>query len=253
MEAAVGVAAINSFFNAPETLAGRGVRRNALEAARTFLTAPCRRSRDEKWPSLATSPILSPWLAQCRLHILERRPQGGDFPDPACEYLLPSMDYVFITGSTFINKTLPAGLLALSCGAKTVVVGPSTPLSPLLFDHGASLLAGTVVRDAASVWSHVAEGGDRSIFQHGAEMMKITATETKVSSQSPEIVGQGATMADSKTQPILKDNTSRHIVCNPPHHFILHETKVPIFRKERTCAKPICSGGAICAADVGRL
>ena len=52
-------------------------------------------------------PNLEPLAAQCRLHILERRPQSGDFPDPACEYLLPSMDYVFITGSTFINKTLP--------------------------------------------------------------------------------------------------------------------------------------------------
>ena len=84
----------------------------------------------------------------------------------------------------------------MSCGAKTVVVGPSTPLSPLLFDHGASLLAGTVVRDAATVWSHVAEGGDRSIFQHGAEMMKITAADRKVPSQSQEIVGTGgATMA----------------------------------------------------------
>jgi hypothetical protein len=190
MEAAVGVAAINSFFNAPETLAGRWSPSQCVGGGANIFDCILPAIKGRKVAVIGHFPNLEPLAAQCQLHILERRPQSDDFPDPACEYLLPTMDYVFITGSTFINKTLPR-LLALSCGAKTVVVGPSTPLSPLLFEHGASLLAGTVVRDAASVWLHVAESGDRSIFQHGAEMMKITATDRKVSSQFQEIVGQG--------------------------------------------------------------
>jgi uncharacterized protein (DUF4213/DUF364 family) len=31
----------------------------------------------------------------------------GKIPDPACEYLLPSQDFVFCTGVTLINKTAP--------------------------------------------------------------------------------------------------------------------------------------------------
>ena len=43
----------------------------------------------------------------CRLSILERDPVLGDYPDSACEYILPEQDYVFITGMTLVNKTLP--------------------------------------------------------------------------------------------------------------------------------------------------
>ena len=30
-----------------------------------------------------------------------------DFLDSACEYILPEQDFVFITGMTLTNKTLP--------------------------------------------------------------------------------------------------------------------------------------------------
>jgi hypothetical protein len=175
MEAAVGLAAINSFVNAPKTLAGHWTPSQCVGGGANIFDSILPAIKGRRVAVIGHFPNLEPLAAHCQLHILERRPQSGDYPDPACEYLLPSMEYVFITGSTFINKTLPR-LLALSGGGKTVIVGPSTPLSPLLTDHGTSLLAGTVVRDEASVWSHVAEGGDRSIFRHGAEMMKVTPT-----------------------------------------------------------------------------
>ena len=61
----------------------------------------------------------------------------GDYPDSACEYLLPDMDYVFISGSAFVNKTMPR-LLTLASNAHTVVLGPSTPASPALLHAGAT-------------------------------------------------------------------------------------------------------------------
>jgi uncharacterized protein (DUF4213/DUF364 family) len=44
---------------------------------------------------------------KCSLSILEREPEGTDFLDSACEYILPEQDFVFITGMTLTNKTLP--------------------------------------------------------------------------------------------------------------------------------------------------
>ena len=80
------------------------------------------------------------------LTVLERNPRMGDLPDPACEYVLPEQDYVLMTGTTFTNKTMPR-LLELSRNAKVYVVGPSTPLLPVLFDYGVDVLAGRFVDD----------------------------------------------------------------------------------------------------------
>lgn len=82
----------------------------------------------------------------CDLYVLERRPGAGDYPDSACEYLLPQMDVVFITGCTVSNKTLPR-LLQLSLRAFTVISGPSTPMEPLLLEMGADALCGFCVTD----------------------------------------------------------------------------------------------------------
>jgi uncharacterized protein (DUF4213/DUF364 family) len=44
--------------------------------------------------------------------------------------------------------------------APVLVLGPSTPLSPVLFDHGAHLLSGSVVEDIESVLRAVAQGAN---------------------------------------------------------------------------------------------
>ncbi|MFV0425792.1 MAG: Rossmann-like domain-containing protein [Beutenbergiaceae bacterium] len=94
----------------------------------------------------------------CDLTVLERRPRPGDLPDPASEYVLPEQDFVFITASSFANKTLPR-LLELSAHATTVVWGPSTPLCPALFELGVDALLGCVIDDADAVVQIAGEGG----------------------------------------------------------------------------------------------
>ena len=100
----------------------------------------------------------------CDLYVLERQPAGEDYPDPACEYLLPDMDVVIITGSAASNKTLPR-LLELSRNAFTVVTGPSTTLNPALFDFGADALGGFVVTDADACRRSLGVCG--GVFQSG--------------------------------------------------------------------------------------
>jgi uncharacterized protein (DUF4213/DUF364 family) len=79
---------------------------------------------------------------------------------------LPEQDYVFISASTMVNKTLPR-LLALSEKAWTVLVGPSATLSPLLFDFGVNDLSGFIVRENEMCLEAVREGNRVRQFQSG--------------------------------------------------------------------------------------
>ena len=78
--------------------------------------------------------------------ILEREPKAGDYPDSACEYLLPDCDVAVITGSAFVNKTMPR-LLELTKSARTILTGPTVPLCPALLRQGVSRLNGSVITD----------------------------------------------------------------------------------------------------------
>ena len=95
------------------------------------------------------------------LTVLERNcAHDLDTPDPACEYVLPDADFAFFTGVTLINKTAPR-LLELASSAETVLVGPSVVMSPTLFEHGADVLAGSVVADPEKVRFAVKNGAGR--------------------------------------------------------------------------------------------
>lgn len=98
------------------------------------------------------------------ISVLERKPSGDDYPDSACEFILPQQDFIFITGSAFINKTLPR-LLQLSAHGRAVVLGPSTPMSPVLFQYGADELSGLLpnylpVKQAAEIGRGYVKMGD---------------------------------------------------------------------------------------------
>lgn len=88
--------------------------------------------------------------------IFEKSPQEGDLPDTAVEYFIPKADIVAITGSAVVNKSIER-LLELSNGF-TIIIGPTTPMSPVLFDYGADLLAGCRVIDRERLMKKVSEG-----------------------------------------------------------------------------------------------
>ncbi len=172
LEASIGVAAINAWHNRRASVeACFGPIDHLLSTTSVFSEiGPVVAGR--KVTVIGHFPDLDQLDPICTLSILERKPLAGDYPDPACEYILPEQEFVFMTGVTLINKTLPR-LLELSRNARVVLVGPSVPLSPVLFAHGVSLLAGTVVRDATKVFNHIMEGGDRSIFKNGASTIRL--------------------------------------------------------------------------------
>ena len=102
-------------------------------------------------------PFAEAALATAEEYIcLERNLQPGDWPDSACEYVLPECDVVFISSSSFVNKTAPR-LIELSRHVHTVLVGPSTPLNPVLFDAGVDTITGFVAARSLSEPAALAE------------------------------------------------------------------------------------------------
>jgi len=79
------------------------------------------------------------------LWVVERNPQEGDVAEAEAENLIPKAEVVGITGTAFTNHTIER-LLGL-CNPRTyvVILGGTTPLSPVLFDHGINAISGTKV------------------------------------------------------------------------------------------------------------
>jgi uncharacterized protein (DUF4213/DUF364 family) len=92
--------------------------------------------------------------------VLELEPQAGDLPAARAPDVLPKADVVAITGQTLVNCTFE-GLVALCRPeAYVVVLGPTTPLSRVLFDYGVDAVSGTVVVDVAAVLLAASQGAN---------------------------------------------------------------------------------------------
>ncbi|UCE24367.1 MAG: DUF364 domain-containing protein [Candidatus Zixiibacteriota bacterium] len=92
-----------------------------------------------------------------KAYILEMEPGPGELPPESCEDVIPASDIVLITATALINHTLPR-LLELAAKAKTIVLGPTTPMNDVLFDYGANIIAGVRIVDADTLINSVTQG-----------------------------------------------------------------------------------------------
>ncbi|MDD5590393.1 MAG: DUF364 domain-containing protein [Dehalococcoidales bacterium] len=148
LEASIGMAAVNSLIDVDEA---RCVTENALD----MLMA---RGQGKNIAVVGHFP----WVPKLKdvareLWVLEQRPRDDDFPAAAADKFLPQADVVAITGTSFINHTLER-LLALSQDSFIILVGPTSPLSPLLFDWGVDVISGAIVDEPESVIRSISEG-----------------------------------------------------------------------------------------------
>jgi uncharacterized protein (DUF4213/DUF364 family) len=149
LEASIGMAAINSLLDVDENQA---VEVNAVEV----LNEHGRGRNVALIGHFPFIPKLRPAVGQ--LWVIEQHPVEGDYPAEAAANLLPKADVIAITSSALINHTLD-GLLALCRpDALVMMLGPSTPLSSVLFNHGVSILSGSRIVDEAAVLRTVGQG-----------------------------------------------------------------------------------------------
>jgi uncharacterized protein (DUF4213/DUF364 family) len=111
------------------------------------------------------------------LWVLEQHPGEGEFPAAAAADIIPRADVVALTGSALINHTLEALLALCRPGVPVVVLGPSTPLSPVLFDHGATVISGARVVSEDAALRTIGQG---ATFQQVEGVQLLTLTRESV-------------------------------------------------------------------------
>lgn len=89
--------------------------------------------------------------------VVEREPRPGEYPEAAIDTLLPRAEFVAVTASTIVNGSLPR-ILSLCPNAYVLMIGPSTPLAPPLFDLGIDALSGFVATDVGNLANRISEG-----------------------------------------------------------------------------------------------
>ncbi len=164
-EASIGVAAINSLLeldekslkeiNASEVIAREGKGKNvAVVGHFPFI---------ESMKSIARNC----W-------VIEKRPFGDDFTEESASEFLPQADVIAITGTTFINHTIENLLQLCPPTSLIMILGPSTPMTPLLFNHGITFLSGARVIDEAAAIKTIQEG---AIFPQvkGTRLLTMTS------------------------------------------------------------------------------
>lgn len=160
-QASIGMAAINAALNAKNALPdGINLPSGNLAVFEHFLP----QLLGKKVVVIGRYPHIERFSEQIDLHIIERQPNATDYPDSACEFLLPNADWVFLTATSLINKTFPR-LAELAQHATTVLMGPTTPWLPQLADFGIDYLAGVEIYNAEKLQQTVAEGGGVRIFE----------------------------------------------------------------------------------------
>jgi uncharacterized protein (DUF4213/DUF364 family) len=175
-EASIGVAAINAYYNNRETwkrAAYGGETPWKIVGSESAFDGYAHAVKGKRVAVVGHFRQLEKHLTEARkVSVLERKPTGDDYPDSACEYLLPEQDFVFITGSALVNKTLPR-LLELSKGANVILVGPSTPMTSILFEYGVKEMSGFLVGSRDALVDAVSIGGRKSFFLCGDKVRMV--------------------------------------------------------------------------------
>ena len=161
LEIAVGTAALNAHYNRPDLTGAPG---NGLDLFAGV---------DGRVVVIGGFPQIARRMPQAR--VIDMNPQEGEFPEAACDWLLPGADAVAVTASAFANRTLPR-LLRVSAGARVAMIGPGTPLTPRLFDYGIESLAGFVAVDREAVARTIAGGGGSRDFHPHGRMVTLHRT-----------------------------------------------------------------------------
>ncbi|NEQ77685.1 MAG: DUF364 domain-containing protein [Okeania sp. SIO2C9] len=168
-EATVGMAAINAEINGRSQLPAQGESLSPygpgnLAVFEYFLPM----IRGKKVVIIGRYPRLSRYENEMEMTVIERQPGADDFPDQASEYLLPEVEWVFLTATSIANKTFPR-LVELAKNSQLVLMGPTMPWLADFKQFGIDYLAGVTVSNSQALRQTVAEGGGVRIFETGVQ------------------------------------------------------------------------------------
>jgi hypothetical protein len=167
LEASVGLAAINALLDVDEEVCVE------LNAEQVIL---------EQGTGKAVVVVGHfPFIPQVRkaarqLWVLEKRPGQEDLPAETAADVIPQADVVAITGTSLINHTFEELMGLCHSGAFVLVLGPTTPFSPVLFDYGADVISGTLVTDPETVLRYISQGASFRQVKRSGGVKLLTMT-----------------------------------------------------------------------------
>ena len=151
IEASVGLATINALLDvdltrcvevsAEEIITERGVGKHVAMVGHFPFVSRVRRAAQTLW-------------------VLELRPRADDLPAARAADVIPEADLVAISSSTLLNHTFDGLISLCRPGAYVLMLGGSTPLSPLFFEDGVDAVAGAYVVDVQAVLNAVSQGAN---------------------------------------------------------------------------------------------
>jgi len=151
LEAAIGMATINSLLeidedscielNAAELILEKGKQKKIAVVGHFPFIPKVRKTAKELW-------------------VIEKNPRKEDFSEAEADNLIPQADVVAITGTALTNHTLDHLLELCSPDAYVILLGDTSPISPILFDYGVDALSGTKVVDSVLVLRCVSQGAN---------------------------------------------------------------------------------------------
>lgn len=149
MEAAVGMATVNALLKPDED---RLTERNAAQEI-------IQRAVGKRVVIVGHFPFI-PQVRRAAGHldVLELDPGPAELPARAASEVIPEAEVVAITGTSLLNQSFEELIRHCRSGAFVLVLGPTTPLTPVLFDHGVDLIAGTQVVDPPTAIRHASQG-----------------------------------------------------------------------------------------------
>jgi hypothetical protein len=125
--------------NAEEVILARGTGQRVAIVGHFPFTERVRRAAAECW-------------------VVELHPRPGDLPAERAAEVLPQADVVALTGTSLINHTFDDLIGLCRSDAFVILLGGSTPLTPVLFDCRVDAVAGTRVVDVPAALRTVGQG-----------------------------------------------------------------------------------------------
>lgn len=145
LAAAIGLAAINAA-RARTDLEGAAL--NGLDVFRAIA---------DRTVVFGRFPDLDRRLPGAR--IVERDPRPGEFALEDAPAVVADAEAVVLTAQSLVNGTF-ARVMAMAAGRRVALVGPGTPLDPLLHRVGVEVVAGLVVTDPDEAARRIGEGAN---------------------------------------------------------------------------------------------
>jgi len=108
------------------------------------------------------------------LWVMEKWQKPGDYPEQDASRYLPQSDVIAISSTTLINHTLEGLLPLCAKGSFTMLLGPSTPMTDILFDYGIGMISGSLVTDAPLALTYIKRGANFRELKRAGAIRRLT-------------------------------------------------------------------------------